>query len=683
MLKQLIVTAALAAAGGAVPVTGGQGQGKAVAATAARAGAVQRPIGRERPAIAALTLRMEVDAPGLTGPYWPTIFLRTRTGETSIESIKSREGTTFDLALPAGAPDDMVWVRIGRAGFHYDTLLGSRRMLERRAGADRVLDVTELDRVRISALSTALKTLIPRELGGQGPFDDGAHERAVRSLGNDVLLAATFLEGTRTGDINLPGDMADGLQLLENVERFRAFVRQSPAPVTNDAYEAYAQRPTGIPLAVDDLGEATALLPRRVAGQMQTLMPNAQLLFRDGGGGHAWHISNYAAADNGATVSQVDAGAFRVEPDGEPSRHYFPLVQGPNGTEQVLAKLTMTGVVYRRLFVGERHELWSTAHESLETYPGRPDLAPVTRVASSVWHTVSLLRDDPFNRRQVVGRFALPRFCNGTDPGGAPYTWNCEYADTTLSADGSGVRHDVGVKIDAAMEPVAGPAYAMPLNWSLHPAGTLLVADNTGDAMFWRVDRDDAGSEALVYLARSGSGDASRYTAGQTALIRMDAPMPSYDAPAAALGGWRYGSFEISNGGDLSNAPVQVRFDRGTDGRVVQTSSSAGPPAYTTLQRSGWQAFERPVGDVTVGRLYDTRYLGLLSGNVSFASCADAYAAGATACRVSTVRYFRPLRQVGARTYGIEELYTNGAGYNMPPSISLSSRAGWYERIAE
>ena len=66
-------------------------------------------------------------------------------------------------------------------------------------------------------------------------------------------------------------------------------------------------------------------------------------------------------------------------------------------------------------------------------------------------------------------------------------------------------------------------------------------------------------------------------------------------------------------------------------------------------------------------RTYDYQASAVFSGGTQLVTdCASAFASGATQCAPRRVRYFKPLKRVGDRMYGIEEFYTY-SGFLRPP----------------
>jgi hypothetical protein len=250
--------------------------------------------------------------------------------------------------------------------------------------------------------------------------------------------------------------------------------------------------------------------------------------------------------------------------------------------------------------------------------------------------------------------------------------------------DGSGIVQELGAKVDANMQPRLDDGFGTDMfEWNLGPRGRLQVRSYQASTTYWRIDEGDAASDTVIYVAKRQDGANTLAIAGQTAMLdaRIDAGFEAVDP----LGTWRYATFEQSR--DLNSwisQPRDTTFERSADGISLQRNVRHEEPVWTSIFRSGWQVLEIPIYFQDYERLYDTRYRGdgFASGQI-FASCEEAYDAGATVCSPDQVRYFRPMARVGNRLYGIEDLYQNTAAVGQAPYIYRYSRPTYYEKLSE
>lgn len=597
--------------------------------------------------------------------------------------------TTQSIALPAysvtvaqARPTDMVSLEILTGDAKYASILGSYGRLSRKAGADEVLTPDELDRVRITAMGTSLHYFVTRELGDRLPVSDREHERAIRSVGTEVAVAGSVLEALATGDVQLPSGYAHGYALLQDQPGYRLYLREQPEAMAG--YGDFMAAPSGIRFSPLALAPAMAIMGDVAFGEPAVSHRGARVIMRTREGYE--HYGWRSAPDARADIVAVDDETLRLTLR-EPAYHHaysFRSLQPGAPPVQVLTRYTQMHETYRRHFVGDRYSLWGVTDEYEVTFPDNPELAPERSISNWMGHAFAL--DDMalrFTASDVIDRRTLPYFCVAPDVGGQPIVWDCDHAQTTFIRDGSGIVQELGAKVDANMQPRLDGFGTDFFQWNLGPRGRLQLRSYQSSVTYWRIDEGDAASDAVIYVAKKQDGADTLAIAGQTAMLdaRIEAGFEAIDP----LGTWRYATFE--QGRDLNSwntVPVDTTFVRSANGISLQHNVWNEEPVAASTIRSGWQILEIPIYFQDYERLYDTRYRGdgFASGQI-FASCEEAYAAGATLCSPDQVRYFRPMTSLDNRLYGIEDLYQNVAGIGQVPYFYRYSRPTYYEKVSQ
>jgi hypothetical protein len=278
------------------------------------------------------------------------------------------------------------------------------------------------------------------------------------------------------------------------------------------------------------------------------------------------------------------------------------------------------------------------------------DYPPYVTTSAGVNHAADLGQSLPWGlARAIEGVRTLPAFC--VDQG---YLLQCDYAPHSFRRNGVGLATELGPKLDGSMLPAAATA-SRDFSWYVGAPQALHVSHDAVDVRYWKVDAGMGGATGLVYVASAEIEGASVSTGGHIAAI--EGALQGYGA-VSPVGTWKL----------ATNWQAQDLYGRPPSSPSHVTRTAAG-------HSDGWRLATWTLDN---GRLYETSVRANVSG--FHRSCADAYAAGATACRPELVRYFRPTARLGARLYGIEEVYTNFSdGYAPPYEFDRTSRPTYHE----
>lgn len=588
----------------------------------------------------------------------------------------------FQITISGNSGGAPVWLDVQSPTTRYASVLGSYGRLARAAGADGIVTASEVDRLRVSPLSTALFFFLARESGGVPTASDGALERALLSVpGEDVMIAATVLHAFANGLLTVPQGFADGYALLEDRRAYADFVSANSATLSRSAMATYMAVVPSTPIAPTSVGQATLLSGPRPTSDPTMVDPGTRVLSRNADSFDLFNGS-YSTLDQFNTdyaPTFLPSGDLQLVPLHDISSYTW---LGPS----TLQVNKVGQVVFRKLFSGDAHALWIELTDVHYSYPYNPELQEGDFVAVSARMSSNLDRTAiPLSSVSVRGLRSLPLFCTQ----GPNVTLTiCDYALHDFQPGGVGATLDVGPKVDSNLAPVSGSP-GQPFQWSAASGkgaagvsdGRLQLTAGSGSTTYWRIAHEDAVSDLLVYVTHLASDTGTRSIAGQTAML--DARSGAGFGQVDPLGTWRYATFDstpVAYGYQAYGAPVTVRFARAADGTELQTIQRTDDPLdpdYFGRYNSGWTILD--------GRMYDTRYQANAPsyGAVGFSSCQKAYAAGATQCAPARVRYFRPVAAVGNRLYGIEELYVRqDSTYTLPYAFDRYSRPTFYEKVA-
>lgn len=350
---------------------------------------------------------------------------------------------------------------------------------------------------------------------------------------------------------------------------------------------------------------------------------------------------------------------------------------------QVLTQYDALHETWQRHFVGDRYSLWSVTEAWRISYPENPELAPTESVNTLMQHAFGV--EDPSRRiwpADVIDRRVLPYFCLAPDATGMmDLLWACEYGQTTFLSDGWGLVQEIGSKVDADLQPrVSGFATDF-FQWTMGPRGTLRQAFPAMDVTYWRLEGGDRPATPVLYLVRAQGDGGETHTLAGTSVL-MDARTGAGLDPASAPATWKYGTFKQGENDNAWQTPQRdTVFERTMEGITRQVTHYPDAQIPTDTVDSSWQLVDIEIYAMPYSRLYESRYRG--NNGRFYATCAHAYADGATDCIPDTVRYFRPMTRVGDRLYGIEDLYQNGAWFGEAPLLYRYARPTYHDRIAD
>ena len=583
----------------------------------------------------------------------------------------------YSVQVPAGRHDAMVSIEIDSTHGRHAAILGSYGRMVRTAGADAVLTAGELDRVRVTAMGTALHFHVRRLLGNRLPASDQEHEQVIRSIGMEAAIGGNIVQAAASGKASVPAPFPHAYALLGDAGAVRGYLQANPAVAAG--LEDFVQQATGIPASPALLGAETAMLPPVARGDA-TLLPAAARLVVRRGLDYDYH--GRGNVDPVASVAALDAETLRVIPRSPGHAITYDFMQLAPGEPpvQVMTRQETVHETWRRQFAGDRYSLWSVTEVARRTYPDHPGIAPREVEATRIVHGFRLDRlTTPILPRDLLGRRALPWFCIAYDPLVMMDALQaCEYAQASFSRDGTGLAQDIGAKVDAGMQPRTTGFDTMPFRWITGSRGALRLLSTGTQVKYWRLDGGDATMAPVLYLATMQAPDGRTHTLAGTSVL-TDARGGAALDPLSAQGSWTYGTFAQSV---LANpwpaAPFDTEFARDAAGITRQVTRYPGGERPPGTSRASWRLVDFDLDARPESRLYESRFMADVGGLVP--DCKEAYANGASACIPFLVRYFRPMAQAGDRIYGVEELYQNTATFGQQPVVTRHVRPTWHER---
>lgn len=595
---------------------------------------------------------------------------------------QSANNGDYQATIAGTGANTPVWVEARASNVYYESLLGSYGRLASLAGADGILTTAELDRLRISPVSTALSFFIRHQLGGNVPASDSQLDRASKSIvGDDVTIAATVLHEFATGGLTLPLGYQSGYAFLQDRDAYADFLVANPALAT-DAVPAYMAVSPAIAITPLQLGPHMLMSGPVPFNDPVMTEPGTLLLSKTGATFDIYGDSAGTLSQTSSTYTPTfsPSGDLQLVPTHEA---FYDQFLNPS----VLQRSTIKNIVFRKLFAANNSALWVELMAIHLSYPSNPEIAESDATVTRTWSVSDLDRvATRLSQDDVQGLRALPVFCLQGSPASLTI---CEYALHRFGSLGQGGTEDVGLKIDGSMAPATGTP-GSPYVWAADLAhrptapgpNPLQIADDTADTTYWKLLSPDAATVSLVYVAHATQAGDAYAIAGRTVMINANKPA-GFDQ-VSPLGTWRFATFDsvvTPYGYAPDYAPVTVRFIRASDGTELQKQVRTDNPddqTYAVTTHLGWRLVN--------GRMYDTRYRADVPayGGGGFSSCALAYESGATKCAPWKVRYFHPLAAVGARLYGIEDLYVKSYvdDYDPPFDFIRYSRPTFYEKVA-
>ncbi len=636
-----------------------------------------------------LTLTGEVDSVPGTGlePLTVTVYAGGKSYPATIVQ-RLYEEPVYTAHLSGITDSDMVRIVAVSENAQYHSVAGSIAKLRRLAQSDKHLDFNEYQPLRVSPWSSALAWMVTKALG-RDASNDQEIERATRSIDYfDAAAVSYVLFDTAYGFSALPAGISDGWQLLSDEAAFRSLrltLENQPNPYLfqNRAAEFFFDQQdyarftslSQIPDATLMLGgEPIADVPVDLSDlSVSPASSDSQLLMRNTDGTfNLYEPRSRQVVPYSAVVSERDE--VRDQAAGEiiltPMVQVSELVTrttwfSPNTPVRVLRKLTRRSV--RRYFVGETSSVWAVAVHWTESYPDFPGRTPETTSD----YKFQVMYD--LDQRRVrdawsglSGKRALPWICAS-----ATSLSVCEHALYRFDPQGAGAVEDLGRKLDSNFAPVAGGTQGA-LSWSVDATGGLRTQLPDANVVFWAITGGNSAALSVVYLATGRTaGTSSQALFGQTLAIQAD---QNLDTSGIAAGKWLSG-FSVAIPVRYPDPDQQMTFDRRSDGTTHDEVSEYGQ--VVDSWPGNWQTF--------LGRSYDYRVNAVFStGPRWVVGCTEAFAAGASRCAPQRARYFRPLRRVGDRIYGIEEIYLNQSAARPPGDTSpyqvlrASSRPGFH-----
>lgn len=564
----------------------------------------------------------------------------------------SVRGQTYTALVPGDLGNAMVTVEVRANRLRYLSVLGGLDRQYRLAGADRQLDSNEQRALRVSPYSTALHKLVHYTLGRDAQSDD-EFERGMRSLdGWELEVASSTIWVYAGHPEQLPAGVIDSYALLDDRVAFAKTVElfREPGAIANGFF---AWQPADAPLhSLDDLPGTLLMMSALPANGLPTATTRVHWLERTGPSTFAMIESN-ALTNPRYTASVDESGRLLLTADG----WIGGLATLADGTQPLRRN---TDYVLRRLYQGEKYSQWY-----LELHWVQP---------RSV--------EDPWNSRgSGTARFLLTAI-NASDwvlptqdwtlePGTRALPWacfgahvfdmrDCEYVQHKRQANGSGNLVDYGSKVDAALAPVPANRTGPDFTWAVQTDGSLKVVNSDASSWFWKVESADDGAGPVLEFQRSQRADRQmmeRVGVGFTAAQRR-----AGDQIANFAGNWR-GGFNAAQAWRYSDGPI-IEFNN----RNAEGSANWGVE-YDHVPSAG---------RVTTSSLLNGAYFDVWN---TAKPPATQCVLGPDGCLTRST-YFKPLRRVGQRYYGVEEINELFLANGWPNMVErTATRPAWYDCV--
>lgn len=564
----------------------------------------------------------------------------------------SVQGQTYSALVPSDLGNAMVTVEVRADRLRYFSVLGGLERQYRLAGGDQRLDTDEQRALRVSPYSTALHKLVHYTLGRDAQSDD-EFERGMRSLdGWELEVASSQIWAYATNPEQLPAGVADAYALLDDRVRFAATVEASREPGWL-ANGFFAWQPADAPLrSLDDMPASLLMMSALPANGAPTAAARVHWLDRTG-------PTTYSMVESEALTTPRYTGS--LDPTGrlvlEPVGWVGGLIQLDDGTKHLRRN---SYYVLRRLYQGEKYSQWY-----LELDWAEP---------RSV--------DDPWNNRSYgkarfvltavnAEEWVLPTQDWALEPGTRALPWacfgthvfdlaDCDYVQHKRRADGTGNLIDFGPKVDAALAPVPANRTGPDFTWSLQSDGALRVINSDATSWFWKAEGTEDGAGPVLQFQRSRRAD--RQLMERVDVSFTMAQRRAGDEIATFAGNWR-GGYDAGQAWRYSDGPTVAFNQRNADG------SARWGVDYDNVPSSG----RATSSSLLNGAYFDTW---------------NTAKAPATQCEVSAngcltrTTYFKPLRRVGQRYYGVEEVNELFLANGWPNTVErIATRPVWYDCI--
>lgn len=574
------------------------------------------------------------------------------------------QGGGYVATIDAVDRAEMVSVEVVSQRVRYRSVVGSFDRLVANAGGDRRVDAVELPTLRVSPWSSALAFLVRHALQGRDALSDREFERATRAVsGADMFKANHLLAAVAAGTVALPSGYADGQQWLEDENAYRNWI-DGPSPWA-DPEAVFAQNDFAPLRSLSELSAQTLLMAPVVLDKLP-FSSAPLLLLRNTDGSYTLHEGEAEPGRPDYDMQLQASGDLVLTPQ---SPRVIVRYEGIGRT-----RMTLGRIVLRRVFDGDRHDLWATRMEWTRSFPDDESRPPELYYPVTLWSGSDL---QAVTRTQAwvaaPSRRALPWVCPVTVPYPTSHELlaECDIVEHRFDPGGSGGTEDHGAKVGANMQPQPAGAGVV-FGWNTDGA-QLRVQTPQVDVRYWSIDGDDQ-ADTVIYLATgTASGVAGQALVGVGGSLAVDqVPFPAVQAQ----GTWTLGT-AFATAAEYPNPHYTVEIQRNADGSSEYRESSHYDGAYTTPVR--WQSLNE--------RVYDVRSRANFGGSTRYVTdCASAFAAGAQLCSPTRIRYFRPLSRSGDRVYGIEELHTQfdlkPQGYTGTYQVYVNIRPTYLQCVA-
>lgn len=578
------------------------------------------------------------------------------------------QGGSYVATINSLDPAEMVSVEVTNGAVRRRSVVGSFRKLIQRSGGDRRVEAVELPSLRVSPWSSVLAFMVRTALGGRDAVSDAEFEQASRTLsGNDLINAYYLLANPLSIPYFLPSGYRDGQQLLENENVYRNWIAAQPTSLGRRT-AVFAQNDYAALSSLSELPEQTLMLGPVPLQGFPVYSEAVQMLLRNADGSYKLYESEPVSAMPSYRASLDGSGDVVLQP-------LTPrVVEGYQGVLRM--RMAQDRIVLRRLFDGERYDLWASRSEWTRTYPENPEEPPTAITTVNMWSVADLqavARQGAWT--SAPNRRVLPWPCRNPVqyPGSTKRFASCDFVQHRFDPGGGGSTEDHGLKVGANMQPQAagsGIAFA----WSTS-GSQLRVQGPEATLRYWSIDGDDGVADTVVFLADGSAGEIAGHT-----MAGMSGSLATEDVPfsaAQALGTWTGATtLQVATAYPSTHYSMTIQRDPGGDGEQRDYEYAYG--ARNIMAR--WQ--------VLSGRVFDTRSRAAFgSGATSYVrDCASAFAAGAVTCAPTNVRYFRPFKRVGDRWYGIEEVHSHTTltppGYTGTYDVTSVVRLSFYQCTA-
>ena len=633
--------------------TGGMQVGGTVAAAQAAV-----PRNGSRPLTVPVTLKVSGVVEGLAPGTSPTR-VTVKSGARTFDAQLS--GNAYTANVSGIRDSDMVTVEVEAPRVRYRSIVGSLLSLKIDSRGDRAVSLAEHPALRVSPWSSSLAWLVEHGLG-RPARSDAEFRRVLGSVeGTDAINIAYILSRFAEGTLVPMPPHADGLALIEDEASYRALL-SSEAP---GAADWMARQADGVPVpSLAALPASFGLLGARPVDDVASSQ-TAQVLTR--AAGNTWRFAGMEFESPPLLDASLESGGVvRLVPQTPWVREKFEIVElGYSKIRQELLaielkRLTAPGAADKGL--------WAVRREWVETAVDFPQLPPRSYQTLAVLNGVDLdAAARPVDWALQHGQVAMPWFCrdNALLATDGIVLKVCEYALHQFRDDGTGVVLDHGPKVDKDLAPMAG-APGPTFRWSTGPGNRLDVAGAEADTTFWLLDPVDSQYPRLVFSSRNQTGES---LAGVTfALVDEGVVLTS----SQIVGSW-LNSFSMATPILYPDPGLFLFFERNADGTAQERSLDISHSEQTIPHRWTYQG----------GILRDTRYRAYFPDGSSqrVLDCAAAIAGGADRCIAERSRYFRPLRRLSGRTFGIEHIYYNPGYLDIDDDRAqmIASRANFYE----